>query len=325
MKKICVVIPNWNGVEFIGDTLKSLQKQTIKHEAIVVDNGSTDGSLDYIKTNFPEVTVLPFVDNAGFAGGVNRGISYALDHKASYIALLNNDATVDKDWLKHLTVAISGTDNIGISTSKILLEDGIHLDSTGEHYTIWGLPFPRGRNQKDVGQFDNQRNVFGASGGASLYKAELFKDIGMFDEDFFAYYEDVDISFRAQLAGWKVHYQPKAVAYHKLSQTSSKLGDFARYHSAKNFILLYARNMPRALYMKYTVCFTLQFARMAASSILRRKFTVFITGTWTAIKLHSNTKSKRKLNLSRQRVSNAYIDELLIHSRPPRIPDISKN
>jgi GT2 family glycosyltransferase len=317
-----IVVPNWNGAGMIARCLTSLENQSEIAKIIVVDNGSSDGSVSLIKKQFPNVLLLEFEDNAGFAGGVNRGIRHALEQGAEFIALFNNDAVADKSWLSHLVAEADEHTNAGIITGKLLLADKKYIDSTGDFYTTWGLPFPRGRNQKDNDQYDKSEEVFGGSGGASLYRADTLKQIGLFDEDFFAYFEDVDISFRAQMAGWKVRYTPRAVAYHDVGGTSSKLGDFARFHSAKNFLLLYARNMPLGLYLKYLVPFGLQFCRMMLTSIARKKFGVFLKGTWSAVKLHSKTTKVRKHNLSKQKVSNSYIDSVLTHSRPPRIPTL---
>lgn len=317
-----VVIPNWNGADMITHCLRSLKRQSLNHQVVVVENGSTDDSVEIIKKNFPAVTLLEFPDNAGFAGGVNRGMSYALKKGADFIALFNNDAVADKDWLKNLIWEAEANPKAGIITSKILREDRKHIDSTGDFYTIWALPFPRGRNLVDKGQYEEAQDVFGASGGASLYRAKMLEEIGLFDEDFFAYYEDVDISFRAQMAGWKVRYQPKAIVYHGLSKTSSKLGDFARYHSAKNFLLLYSRNMPSRLYWKYLPLLTLQFGRMCLTSIARRKFSVFLKGSWAAVRMHGRTRIVRKKNLALQKVDTNYMDSILTHSRPPRIPKL---
>lgn len=319
---VAIIIPNWNGSDVISQCLASLE--LLKHPAdiIVVDNGSTDNSVEIIKSKHPKITLLEFADNAGFAGGVNRGIKYALEHNYSYVALFNNDAVAKKDWLSELVNQFDTNEKIGIVTGKLMRSDKIHIDSTGDFYTIWGLPYPRGRNQKDEGQYNKVEEVFGASGGASLYKAELFKDIGLFDEDFFAYYEDVDISFRAQMAGWKIVYTPKAIAYHAVGGTSSKMGDFTRFHSAKNFLLLYARNMPTGLYWKYLAVFSIQLLRMFISSTLRGKPIPFIKGSLSALKLHSKTKDIRLDRLSKQKVSDEYIDSMLVHSRPPRIPTI---
>lgn len=319
--KAAVIIPNWNGEDMIKDCISSLLLQSTKPQIIVVDNGSEDNSISIIRS-FADVELLEFKDNAGFAGGVNRGIKYALDKGFEYIALFNNDAVADKDWLNNLLIEAEADIKNGIITGKFMRSDKKHIDSTGDFYTIWGLPFPRGRNQLDTGQYDIRETVFGATGGASLYRAALFEDIGIFDEDFFAYYEDVDISFRAQMAGWKVVYTPKAKAYHGLGGTSSKMGDFTRYHSAKNFLLLYARNMPTKLCFKYCLLFSLQFLRMLLSSIIRGKLRAFAKGTYAALKLHKNTVRVRKNNLAKQRVGNEYIDSLLIKSRPPRIPTI---
>ncbi len=315
-----VIIPNWNGADMISACLQSLENQSAMHQIIVVDNGSTDASVELIKSKFSNVVLLEFQDNAGFAGGVNRGIRYALEQNADYIALFNNDAVADTHWLRELLAEAQQHPEAGVVTGKLLRADKKHLDSTGDFYTIWGMPFPRGRNQENKGQYDQTEEVFGASGGASLYRAELFKRIGLFDEDFFAYYEDVDMSFRAQMTGWKVRYQPRAMAYHNVGGTSSKLGDFARFHSAKNFLLLYARNMPLKLYIKYLPLFSLQLLRMALSSIARGKFGIFLKGSFAAVKLHTSTVKKRQQVKSIRTESTGYIDSILTHSRPPKIP-----
>lgn len=322
MPHVCVVIPNWDGIDFIESCLKSLKVQTNPVKIIVVDNGSSDGSPEYIERNYPEILLIKLPTNRGFAGGVNVGIEKALSMHADYVLLFNNDAIANKTWVEKLVSAAEQHKECGIITSKFMRMDKKHLDSTGDFYSIWGLPFPRGRNEKDEGQYDKNIDVFGATGGASLYRAEMLKQIGLFDEDFFAYFEDVDISFRAQLAGWKVRYEPSAIAYHHVSGTSSRLGDFARFHSAKNFLLVYAKNMPLKLYLKYGPLFTLQLLRMALSSLLRGKFTVFLKGTWAAIKLHTSTKAKRKKIQASRKVSVTYIDSMLYHHRPPKPPEL---
>jgi GT2 family glycosyltransferase len=221
---VTIVIPNWNGADFIAEALTSLQQQTLQHKVIVVDNGSSDDSVSIIRKEFPHVRLLEFKDNAGFSGGVNRGIQPALEDGADFIALFNNDATADPNWLAQLVSAAEDQPSAGIVTGKLLHTDGDHIDSTGEFYTIWGMPFPRDRNQKDTGQRDIAQNIFGGTGGASLYRAKMLKQIGLFDEDFFVYFEDIDLSFRAQLAGWKVWLQPSAIAYHRVSASCCRHG-----------------------------------------------------------------------------------------------------
>ena len=312
-----VVVPNWNGKELLGPCLNSLLNQSIPAEIIVVDNGSQDSSVEYIHENFPKVQIVPLRTNTGFAGGVNKGIQAALEAGAEAIALFNNDAVADKDWLKNLDRHLASKPDTAIVTSKLLLMDKEHLDSTGDFYTTWGLPFPRGRNEKDTGQYDAETEVFSASGGASLYRAKMFQEVGVFDESFFAYFEDVDISFRARLAGWKVYFEPRAIAYHHLNATSSRLGNFSLYHSSKNFILLYTKNMPLPLYIKYFPLFTAQLLRWFLTSLLRGKILAYLKGVSMALLLLPGTLVKRIHIQHHRKLTIQELDKQLVHNRPP--------
>lgn len=164
MEKIFVVVPNWNGADLLADCLKSLKAQALKATLVVVDNGSTDKSVSIIKDHFPHVHLIRLTENTGFAGGVNAGIRYAIEQKADAIALFNNDAVAHKNWLKELVKTMESERTAGIVTGKLLRDDRKHFDSTGDFYSVWGMPFPRGRNQKDTGQYDRVETVFGASG-----------------------------------------------------------------------------------------------------------------------------------------------------------------
>lgn len=319
---IFVVIPNWNGSEFLSECLDSLKNQTIKHKIIVVDNGSVDKSIEIIENDFKEVILIKNDKNLGFAGGVNTGIKYALHNNADSIALFNNDAIADKDWLKNLHNSLEKDENIGIVTCKFLRSDKKYIDSTGDFYSVNGIPFPRGRNQIDIQQFDKDLSVFGASGGASIYRASLFEEIGLFDKRFFAYYEDVDISFRTQLAGWKIAYEPKAVAYHHIGGTSSKMGNFTRYHSVKNFLILYTKDMPAQLYWKYLPFFTYQFIRTTARSIVDGKPHVWLKSVVMFIFYLPNILVDRHKIQKSRKVSVDYIEDILYKSKPPKIPNL---
>lgn len=323
MKKIFVVIPNWNGADMIAECLQSLETQTCKHQVVVVDNGSVDESVSIIEAQFPDVHLIRLPENTGFSGGVNNGITYALSKEADAIALFNNDAVADKNWLKQLVTSMETQPEAGIVTCKLLRDDKKHFDSTGDFYTVYGMPFPRGRNQADIGQYEKLEEVFGASGGASLYRAEMFNQIGTFDQAFFAYYEDVDISFRAQLAGWKIFYNPEARVYHHVGGTSSKLGSFTRYHATKNFYLLYAKNMPGRLYWKYLPRFVFLAIFLAGSSMLRHGFWAYLKGTCKAFLLTPHIIRERRRIQRERTVSIAYIDSILIKQRPQKIPPIS--
>lgn len=308
----------------LEDCLRSLQAQTTELEVVVVDNGSTDGSQQLVKNDFKDVHLIELPENTGFTGGVNTGIEYAIKKGAEYVLLLNNDAVADKTWAHELLKTAGSHSEAGIVTSKFMRIDKKHIDSTGDFYTVWGLPFPRGRNEIDKGQYDDAREVFGGSGGASLYRTSMLKEIGLFDQDYFAYFEDVDISFRAQLAGWRVLYEPAAIAYHHVGATSSKMGDFARFHMAKNFMLVYARNMPTKLYLKYLPLFSLQFIRFGLSSTIHGKPHIFLRGVGSALRLHGNNVRKRKEIQSSRKVEVAYIDSILSHHLPPRVKPISE-
>lgn len=208
-----VVIPNWNGEVFLSACLGSLAQQTYKHfEVVLVDNASTDDSLALVEKEFPWVKVIPLRENRGFAAALNEGVRRS---HGQHIAPLNNDTEVASHWLEELVRALDSHPEVGICASKMLgLPDGEIIDSAGDGYCRYGFAFKIGRGELDRGQYDTFRNVFGASGGAALYRRSVLEDVGLFDEDFFMQCEDVDLSFGAQLRGYSCLYVPKAIAYH---------------------------------------------------------------------------------------------------------------
>lgn len=309
---IWVVIPNWNGADYILDCLKSLHAQTQKHIVVVVDNGSVDNSVDLIEKSYPQTVILRNKTNLGFAGGVNVGLKHAIKNGAEYVALFNNDAVADKNWLEYLVKTALANKEAGIITGKFLQSDGNTFDSTGECYSIWGVPSARDRGLADKGQRENEEFVFGATGGASLYRVSALNEVGLFDENYFAYYEDVDISFRAQQAGWRVMYQPKAVAYHKISATSSRLGNFTRYHATKNICLLYFKNMPGYLLLKYLPLFLIKLIMLFGSSLLKGKLHVWLKGFSKFLLLLPRVIRERHNNKRLKKVPTSYIDSLLL-------------
>ena len=340
MSKTAIITPNWNGLDFVEECLQSLQHQTVEHTIIVVDNGSVDGSMETIRDKYPNIQLLSFPDNAGFAGGVNRGIKPALEQGFDYIALFNNDAVANPNWLEHLVAAADIHPEAGIITSKIRHYHDSRLDSTGDFYSTWGFPFPRGRDEVDAGQYDDEshRVIFGASGGASLYRADMLRQIGLFDERFFAYFEDVDISFRAQLAGWQVRYEPKAIVRHHIGGTSSRIATFdtetlagasddkqlsdrpsgfARFHTVKNFYYLYTKNMPGFLYVKYLPLFWSSVAMMFISDLRRGLVAENLRATVTAWSQFPSVLRDRSRIQKARTVSPGAIDAILYHGLPP--------
>lgn len=313
---VSIVIPNWNGAEHIVECLESLVSQTTECHIIVVDNGSTDKSVALIQEGFPQIEVCKLSENHGFTGGVNAGIKSALTQKFEYIILFNNDAVADKNFVKELVTSAQKHPDAGVVTGKLLRTDGKHFDSTGEFYTTRGMSFSRGRNQKDTGQYEIEEQVFAGSGGASLYRSKLFKTVGLFDESFFAYFEDIDMSFRARLAGWEVWYIPKAKAMHKVGATSSKLGNFARYHSIKNFMLLYTKDMPAILYWKYLPQFWLQLIRMKLGCIRDHQLGTFVRSFFAGLSLLPKALVHRYTIQHTRKLTTKQVDALLYKGWP---------
>jgi GT2 family glycosyltransferase len=322
--KVAVIIPNWNGADDLPACLDSLLEQALKPHIILVDNGSVDNSLVLLSSTYPSVEVIKLPKNRGFDGGVNAGIKKALVDGFEYIALFNNDAIADKDWLKHLVDFLNKNPKAGIVTSKIVDQHNTHIDSTGDIYTIWGLAFPRGRGEAVTNKYDHDTWIFGASGGASLYRARLFKEIGIFDEDFFAYYEDIDISFRAQLAGWKVAFEPRAIAYHQISGTSSKIKNFAIYHTLKNYPQVFWKNVPLKLMPHIFPRFVLAYFMIWGRALFRGQIWASTKGVLMSILLWPKKLVQRHKIQKNRRVPNDYINSIITHDLPPNAHNLRK-
>ena len=322
--KVAVIIPNLNGAAYIGKAIDSLLKQDFRNDIIVVENASSDNSMDILHNYANKITIIENERNLGFAGGVNTGIEYALQRGYDAVALFNNDAVASKDWLSELVRSMRKSETIGIATCKIKLADGSGLDSTGEFYTSWGMPYPRGRG-KLITQFSNEGFVFGASGGASLYRADLFRSIGMFDDRFFAYYEDTDISFRAQLAGWKVAYNPLSTVTHRQGETSKKMvKGFTVYQTFKNLPMLFWKNVPRELLFKIGLRFFLAYSLIFAKALFGGNAWPALKGYAAWLALIPHTILKRRVIQQNKSVSADYIDSILVHDLPPDQTGIRK-
>jgi GT2 family glycosyltransferase len=323
MSDIAVIVPNWNGADELAACLDSLLEQTQKARVIVVDNGSSDGSLELLK-KYPDIEVIRHGTNRGYAGGVNPGFKRAIDLRLDYAAAFNNDAVADKDWLKHLAETLDGQPEVGVAACKILNADGTCIDSTGDYYTTWGLPYPRGRDEANINKYDDQTDIFAASGGASLYRVKTLEEIGLLDEDFFAYYEDVDLSFRAQLAGWKVRYVPEAVVYHQISATSSKIKGFATYQTMKNLPWLFWKNVPGRFMFNMLPRFFLAHSLFYFRAITRGQFIPASKGVFIAFWLFPKKLWQRRRIQRDKKATNAYLWGMLVHDLPPNAHALRK-
>jgi len=242
---VSVVIPNWNGAHHLCGCLESLRRQTLREfEVIVADNGSTDGSLDLLARDYAEVRVLSLGENRGFAGACNAGVRAA---QGAFVALLNNDTEADAQWLSEVVAAFRRHPEAGLIASKMLLFDRRDTFHTaGDFYRVDGIPGNRGVWQRDEGQYDSEEPVFSACGGSAAYRKAMLEQVGLLDEDFFYSCEDVDLAWRAQLAGWQCIYAPRAIVYHKLSATGG--GTTASFYDGRNFIYLLVKNYPGDLW-----------------------------------------------------------------------------
>lgn len=322
--KPVVIVPNWNGLDELQPCLDSLAAQTLKPHVIVVDNGSVDGSVAFIKKQYPDIELILHDVNKGYAGGVNPGFLRAIEMSADYAAPFNNDAVADKNWLKRLVSYLDDHPEAGIAACKVLSAGGKHLDSTGDQYTVWGLPYPRGRGESDIDRYDDDTEIFAASGAASLYRVSMLEQIGLLDEAFFAYYEDVDLSFRAQLAGWKVAFVPDAVAYHATSTTSNKLKGFATYQTMKNQPLLLYKNVPRRYLWRIGWRFTLAHVLFFLRAITRGQGWPALKGDLRGTALLGQARQQRRQIQAGKKVPDEYIWGMLIHDLPPNAAALRK-
>lgn len=306
-----VVIPNWNGQRFLAVCLDALREQTFADiEVILVDNASTDGSQDFVRNKYPEVRLIELKENRGFTGACNAGMEAA---KGTYIALLNNDTEAESDWAEQVAGAFESHDDAGIVASKMLLFDQRdRLHTAGDFFTTDGRAGNRGAWEWDKGQFDQGEYVFSACGGSAVYRQSMLAEIEMLDDDFFFLLEDADLAWRAQLAGYKVWYEPRAIVYHHLSATGG--GVTASYHDGRNGIWLIAKNMPAGLLRKY------------ARPILARQLALLWQSlkSWRGREARARTRgmiagalsirgalAKRKRIQAAKRVSDDYIESIL--------------
>lgn len=312
-----VVIPNWNGREELAACLDSVLAQTVPVEIVVVENGSTDGSVDMVRSSYPSVTLLVQPVNLGFAGGVNVGIRYALHRGREFVVLLNNDAIVEPTWVEELTAVASGDACIGMVASRFVTIDGRRLDSTGECYSTWGLPFPRGRGEERLDAYDDAVVIFGASGGSTLYRSAMLRDVGLFDEDFFAYFEDVDLSWRAQLRGWKVRLAPRAIAYHRIGATSGRIPGFTTHQTLKNLGWVMVKNVPARFLPIVAPRLLLASSLTFARAVLRGQGATAVRAVAIAlVKTPRKLRERRAIQRGR-RISDATVRSLLTWDLPP--------
>ena len=264
---VSVIIVTWNGRHFLEACLSALEaQQGVTFETIVVDNGSEDGTADFVREQFPGVRVIALQRNLGFAGGNNAGAGTA---RGRYVAFLNNDTVAEPGWLSALRAGVDEDSGFALTTSRIVyMHDPAIIDSAGDGVLRWGGAFKR-HHGAPAHLANRSEEVFGVCGAACLMPRTVFEELGGFDEDFFASHEDVDLSYRAQLRGYRCRYVAGAIVRHHGSATIGKLSEFAVFHGQRNLEWAYFKNAPASVLARslpghviYNVAAGLHFARL---------------------------------------------------------------
>jgi hypothetical protein len=309
-KTFSIIIPNYNGREFLKDCLSSIQAQTFKdYEVVVVDDASTDDSIGYIQANYPAVKIVRLIVNSAFSKAVNQGIRQA---QGEYIFILNNDTVLDKNCLEELDRAIKDNPGYDLFACKILsMSDRFRIDSAGEGYSAIGNPYKIGYRQKDGERYSAKKEVFGACAAASVYHKGIFDDVGGFDEDFVYYNEDSDLNFRARLRGYKCYYVPQAVVYHKFMGTSRRNMGKVTYHICRNKVNIVIKNLPTSLIIRYMPLLIFGRGRDLFVALKKGKFISGAMGLVGALRQMPLMLKKRKMIQAGRKISNKELERLI--------------
>ncbi len=310
---VYLVIVNWNGRAYLDACLSALAGQTFRGFATtVVDNGSTDGSVDLIRKRHPGVRVLALPDNAGFCRANNLALR---DVQTRYVALLNNDAVPAPGWLEALVEALDSHPEAGSAASRMVFQDRPDvIDRAGDGYTDAGAGLLRGRGEP-AERYAEPAWVFGASAGAALYRTAMLRDVGLFDEDFFLLYEDVDLAFRAQLRGHACRYVPAAVVRHRASATIAHDSPVSIYYGHRNLEWVYVKNMPSGLLRRTLHRHLLYDLAAFAFFLFRGRAGVFLQAKRDALAGMRGAWEKRRGIQERRRATEEAIRALLDRER----------
>lgn len=259
---VSVIIVNWNGKHFLKPCLDLILHQSYEpYDVYLVDNASTDGSIEFVEQNYAaeiklgKLKLVQNDKNYGVAEGINIGIRRALKNlHVKYIATLNADTITREDWLEKLVAAAVKDEKIGMCQGKILLMDQKKIDSTGLLFYRSVTWWDRGEGETDAGQYDSRREIFGVCAAAALYRREMLEDAVIdgefFDRDFFGYVEDIDLSTRGRLRGWRSVYEPSAIICHHRGGTTGPQSKFLIYHAGRNNLLLIFKVMPASFVLE---------------------------------------------------------------------------
>jgi GT2 family glycosyltransferase len=302
--QVDIIIPNWNGKDWLRACLNSLLQQTFTDfEIILVDNNSTDGSVELVKQNYPQVQVLELNENTGFSGAINRGINSGT---APYICMFNNDAIAEPDFLENLLKSLKAkeVEGFAIAAAQVTFYHQPNIiNSAGLFVGADGIGRDRGFQQENGANFESGLEVFGTSGVAALFKREMLKEVGLLDEDFFLYSEDVDLCYRAQLAGYRCLYVPNARVRHIGSASSEKISGKAVRLASRNGVLTIIKNFPLSILILYLPAIILGQVYQLWLFARRKKLKSALLGKLDILKLLLITLSKRRTIQQNRKIS----------------------
>jgi GT2 family glycosyltransferase len=309
--KITVIVVNYNGNGLLRGCLQALERQSlVDFEAVIVDNASSDSSVYEIKEFLQEtslvhrVKVIPVGRNLGFAGGNIEGLKYAA---GDYIALLNNDTEPDERWLEELVRAMDTDPEIGICASKMIVHGTDIIDSAGDMFSTALKGFGAGEKQKSF-LYNERKYVFGACGGAALYRRKMIEEIGFFDGDFFLIHEDIDLNFRAQLNGWKALYAPAAIVYHRVRSSIGHMSDMAVYYTLRNSEFVRMKNVPLVIFIRCFPEFIIWTITEFAYFVLKhKKLRLYFKAKIDALRMFPWMLKKRSVIMKNRKVSYKYL------------------
>lgn len=310
MPEISVIVLNWNGKHFLETCLTALRRQTYRDfETILVDNGSQDGSTEYVRTNFPEVRLISLGENRGFTGGNIAGWESVRNGPADgLIVLLNNDTEAHPRWLEEFHKANCVYPHAGMFASKMMMfDDRDRIENCGIAMSPIGFTIDLGRGETDSSTWAEPRQVFGACAGAAGYRRSMLEDVGFLDNDFFMTSEDVDLSFRAQLRGYECWMIPGAIVYHRYRGAMSKFPARQAFFTHRNSEFVYLKNMPAGLILGHLPARAIYELAATFYSFRAGYGRTFVKAKIDALRQLAAVLRKRKQIQERKNVSNGQL------------------